>query len=92
MGNEQIRPTEEPQDYSSKSPNESPESESTLNITAFPDLTVIKESPNPPGSGKASEGQSEQPKISLLQSSKERLRRRLKDKVLKSCLEPVIQY
>ncbi|XP_040013634.1 CBP80/20-dependent translation initiation factor isoform X2 [Xiphias gladius] len=32
------------------------------------------------GSGKASEGQSEQPKISLLQSSKERLRRRLKDK------------
>ncbi|XP_071321569.1 CBP80/20-dependent translation initiation factor isoform X4 [Trachinotus anak] len=31
-------------------------------------------------SGKASEGQSEQPKISLLQSSKERLRRRLKDK------------
>ncbi|XP_070844946.1 CBP80/20-dependent translation initiation factor isoform X3 [Chaetodon trifascialis] len=33
-----------------------------------------------PRSGKASEGQSEQPKISLLQSSKERLRRRLKDK------------
>ncbi|XP_022618597.1 CBP80/20-dependent translation initiation factor isoform X1 [Seriola dumerili] len=32
------------------------------------------------GSGKANEGQSEQPKISLLQSSKERLRRRLKDK------------
>ncbi|XP_040915307.1 CBP80/20-dependent translation initiation factor isoform X3 [Toxotes jaculatrix] len=32
------------------------------------------------GSGTASEGQSEQPKISLLQSSKERLRRRLKDK------------
>uniref|UniRef100_A0A665UCF9 CBP80/20-dependent translation initiation factor n=1 Tax=Echeneis naucrates TaxID=173247 RepID=A0A665UCF9_ECHNA len=32
------------------------------------------------GGGKASEGQSEQPKISLLQSSKERLRRRLKDK------------
>ncbi|XP_035524360.1 CBP80/20-dependent translation initiation factor isoform X3 [Morone saxatilis] len=31
-------------------------------------------------SGKANEGQSEQPKISLLQSSKERLRRRLKDK------------
>ncbi|XP_040915308.1 CBP80/20-dependent translation initiation factor isoform X4 [Toxotes jaculatrix] len=31
-------------------------------------------------SGTASEGQSEQPKISLLQSSKERLRRRLKDK------------
>ncbi|XP_040013636.1 CBP80/20-dependent translation initiation factor isoform X4 [Xiphias gladius] len=45
-----------------------------------PDLTVNKESPNPAGSGKASEGQSEQPKISLLQSSKERLRRRLKDK------------
>ncbi|XP_028457232.1 CBP80/20-dependent translation initiation factor isoform X3 [Perca flavescens] len=31
-------------------------------------------------SGKANEGQPEQPKISLLQSSKERLRRRLKDK------------
>uniref|UniRef100_A0A3Q3VXU3 CBP80/20-dependent translation initiation factor n=1 Tax=Mola mola TaxID=94237 RepID=A0A3Q3VXU3_MOLML len=33
-----------------------------------------------PRSEKASEGQSEQPKISLLQSSRERLRRRLKDK------------
>nr|XP_046230688.1 CBP80/20-dependent translation initiation factor isoform X3 [Scatophagus argus] len=42
------------------------------------DLTVNKESPV--GSGKASEGQPQQPKISLLQSSKERLRRRLKDK------------
>ncbi|XP_053196371.1 CBP80/20-dependent translation initiation factor isoform X2 [Scomber japonicus] len=81
VGNEQInRPTEEPQDGSSKSPNESPQSESTFNTTAFPDLTVIKESPNPPGSGRASEGHSQQPKISLLQSSKERLRRRLKDK------------
>ncbi|XP_044190089.1 CBP80/20-dependent translation initiation factor isoform X2 [Thunnus albacares] len=74
VGNEQFRPTEEPQD-SSRSPNESPKSESTFNTTAFPDLTV-----NPPGSGKASEGHSKQPKISLLQSSKERLRRRLKDK------------
>ncbi|XP_056259406.1 CBP80/20-dependent translation initiation factor isoform X1 [Seriola aureovittata] len=76
-GDEQIRP---PQDCSSKSPNESPKSESTLITNAFPDLTVNKESPNPAGSGKANEGQSEQPKISLLQSSKERLRRRLKDK------------
>uniref|UniRef100_A0A4W6CIT2 CBP80/20-dependent translation initiation factor n=1 Tax=Lates calcarifer TaxID=8187 RepID=A0A4W6CIT2_LATCA len=32
------------------------------------------------GSGRASKGQLEQPRISLLQSSKERLRRRLKDK------------
>ncbi|CAK6955931.1 CBP80/20-dependent translation initiation factor isoform X2 [Scomber scombrus] len=81
VGNEQInRPTEEPQDGSSKSPNELPQSESTFNTTAFPDLTVIKESPNPPGSDRASEGHSQQPKISLLQSSKERLRRRLKDK------------
>ncbi|XP_071321567.1 CBP80/20-dependent translation initiation factor isoform X2 [Trachinotus anak] len=76
-GDEQIRP---PQDCSSKSPNESPKSESAPITNAFPDLTVNKESPNPAGSGKASEGQSEQPKISLLQSSKERLRRRLKDK------------
>ncbi|XP_031173283.1 CBP80/20-dependent translation initiation factor isoform X3 [Sander lucioperca] len=76
-GDEQIRP---PQDYNSKSPNESPRPESTPNTNAFPHLTVKKESPHPPGSGKASEGQSEQPKISLLQSSKERLRRRLKDK------------
>ncbi|XP_019937932.1 CBP80/20-dependent translation initiation factor isoform X2 [Paralichthys olivaceus] len=73
-GDEQIRP---PQDCSRKSPNESPKSESTPFTNTFPDLRV---SPNPAGSGKASEGQSEQPKVSLLQSSKERLRRRLKDK------------
>uniref|UniRef100_A0A8C4HDQ6 CBP80/20-dependent translation initiation factor n=1 Tax=Dicentrarchus labrax TaxID=13489 RepID=A0A8C4HDQ6_DICLA len=76
-GDEQIRP---PQDFSSKSLNESPQSESKPTTNAFPDLTFNKELPNPPGSGKANEGQSEQPKISLLQSSKERLRRRLKDK------------
>ncbi|XP_035524359.1 CBP80/20-dependent translation initiation factor isoform X2 [Morone saxatilis] len=76
-GDEQIRP---PQDFSSKSLNETPQSESKPTTNAFPDLTFNKELPNPPGSGKANEGQSEQPKISLLQSSKERLRRRLKDK------------
>ncbi|KAE8284985.1 CBP80/20-dependent translation initiation factor [Larimichthys crocea] len=75
-GNDHIRP---PHDFGSKIPNESPRPESISNTNAFPDLTV-KESVNIPGSGKASEGQSEQPKISLLQSSKERLRRRLKDK------------
>lgn len=89
LGDEQLRP---PQDFGGKSPSESPQSESTPTTNAFPDVTVNKESPNPPGSGKASEGQSEQPKISLLQSSKERLRRRLKDKVLKSCLVPVSPY
>ena len=88
-GDEQIRP---PQDCSRKSPNESPKSESTPFTNTFPDQPVIKEFPNPAGSWKASEGQSEQPKVSLLQSSKERLRRRLKDKVLESCLEPVSQY
>uniref|UniRef100_A0A3P8TE39 CBP80/20-dependent translation initiation factor n=1 Tax=Amphiprion percula TaxID=161767 RepID=A0A3P8TE39_AMPPE len=77
LGDEQIRP---PQDWSSKNPNESPKSDSVPSTNVFPDLTINKESPNPPRSGKASEGQSEQPKISLLQSSKERLRRRLKDK------------
>ncbi|XP_044029635.1 CBP80/20-dependent translation initiation factor isoform X1 [Siniperca chuatsi] len=76
-GDVQIRP---PQDWSSKSPNESPQYESTPSTNAVPDLTVNKESPNPPRSGKVSEGRSDQPKISLLQSSKERLRRRLKDK------------
>ncbi|XP_026153885.1 CBP80/20-dependent translation initiation factor isoform X2 [Mastacembelus armatus] len=77
LGDEQIRL---PQDCSRKSPNESPKSESTLSTNTFPDLTANKESPNPPGSGKICESQLEQPKISLLQSSKERLRRRLKDK------------
>lgn len=67
-------------DCSSKSLSESPKSDSTANTTAFADLTAYKELPNTPQSGKASEGQSEQPKICLLQSSKERLRRRLKDK------------
>ncbi|KAM9841876.1 CBP80/20-dependent translation initiation factor [Aulostomus maculatus] len=77
---EQIRPTEEPQDCSRKSPSESPKSESTFNSNAFPDLTVKTESPNSAGSSRAGKGQSREPKISLLQSSKERLRRRLKDK------------
>ncbi|XP_047185424.1 CBP80/20-dependent translation initiation factor isoform X5 [Scophthalmus maximus] len=74
---EQFRP---PQDCSRKSPGESPKSESTPITNTFPDWPVNKESPSPAGSGKASEAQSEQPKVSLLQSSKERLRRRLKDK------------
>ncbi|KAI9524681.1 hypothetical protein NQZ68_016690 [Dissostichus eleginoides] len=79
---ENVKPGEEqisaPQDF--RSPTESPRPESTPNTNAFPQPTVKKESPNPPGSRKASEGQSERPKIDLLQSSKERLRRRLKDK------------
>lgn len=79
-GDEQIRP---PQVFGSGSPP----SESTPTTNAFPDLTVNKELL--PGSEKASEGQLEKPKVSLLQSSRERLRRRLKDKVLKSCLFPV---
>lgn len=66
-------------------PSQSPESKPATN--APPVLMLNKEVP--PGSEKASEGQLEKPKISLLQSSKERLRRRLKDKVLKSCLLPV---
>ncbi|KAK5900811.1 hypothetical protein CgunFtcFv8_025742 [Champsocephalus gunnari] len=79
---ENVKPGEEqisaPQDF--RSPTESPRPESAPNTNAFPQPTVKKESPNPPGSRKASEGQSERPKIDLLQSSKERLRRRLKDK------------
>ncbi|XP_063745849.1 CBP80/20-dependent translation initiation factor isoform X2 [Eleginops maclovinus] len=82
-GEEQISA---PQDYSCKSPTESPRPESTPNTHAFPQPTFKKESLNPPGSRKASEGQSERPKVDLLQSSKERLRRRLKDKE-ESCVE-----
>ncbi|KAM9306904.1 CBP80/20-dependent translation initiation factor isoform 2-T2 [Pholidichthys leucotaenia] len=77
LGDEHIRPS---QDGSSRSPDESPKYDSAPNTTALPDQTVNKESSHPPQSGKASEGWTEQPKISLLQSSKERLRRRLKDK------------
>ncbi|KAM3873904.1 CBP80/20-dependent translation initiation factor [Diretmus argenteus] len=79
-GEEQSKPPQEPKDCRSKSPNGSPKSGSTANQNSCPDQTVNQESPSPPGSGKASEGQSQPPKISLLQSSKERLRRRLKDK------------
>ncbi|XP_069026932.1 CBP80/20-dependent translation initiation factor isoform X2 [Embiotoca jacksoni] len=77
LGDEQIRPL---QDCSSKSPNESPRSDSAPSSNAFPHPVGNKESPSPPRGGEAREGQSELPKISLLQSSKERLRRRLKDK------------
>ncbi|MEQ2290655.1 hypothetical protein AMECASPLE_005371 [Ameca splendens] len=74
---EQFRPL---QDCNNRSPNESPKSAPTPSATALPDPTVNKESLNMPPSLKASDGQAEQPRVSLLQSSKERLRRRLKDK------------
>ncbi|XP_029940367.1 CBP80/20-dependent translation initiation factor isoform X2 [Salarias fasciatus] len=83
LGEEQIRP---PQDRGSKSPSESPKSDATAKTNSFPDLRVHKESPSPPRSGKTGGDQSEQPKISLLQSSKERLLRRLKDKE-EACVE-----
>lgn len=77
-----------PADAAATWPSQSPGSKPATN--ACPVLTPDKEAP--PGSEKASEGQLEAPKISLLQSSKERLRRRLKDKVPKSCLAPVRAY
>lgn len=78
MGDQQIRP---PQECNiNRSPIESPTSAPTPSVTALPDLKVTKESLKVPPSGKASNDQAEQPKVSLLQSSKERLRRRLKDK------------
>ncbi|XP_067339893.1 CBP80/20-dependent translation initiation factor isoform X1 [Channa argus] len=76
-GDEQIRPR---QDCSGKNPTDSSNSEPIPTTKALPDLKANKDSPNPPGSGKANESESEQPKINLLRSSKERLRRRLKDK------------
>ncbi|KAK2819255.1 hypothetical protein Q5P01_024816 [Channa striata] len=76
-GDEQIRPA---QDSSSKNASELFKSETRPITKAFPDLKVNRDSPNLSGSGKANESQAEQPKINLLQSSKERLRRRLKDK------------
>lgn len=69
-------------------PSQSPESKPATNTS--PVLMPNKEAP--PGGEKLREGQLEKPKISLLQSSKERLRRRLKDKVPKSCLPPVRAY
>lgn len=77
-----------PVDIAATCPGQPPESKPATN--ASPVLMPNKEAP--PGSEKTSEGQPEKPKISLLQSSKERLRRRLKDKVPKSCLLPVRAY
>ncbi|KAM8827683.1 CBP80/20-dependent translation initiation factor isoform 2-T3 [Spinachia spinachia] len=81
---ENVKPEEEPvrtpPDNSGKSPADSPAPESTAGTNTRPHPAVRKESPNTPGGGKGGEGQSHQPRISLLQSSKERLRRRLKDK------------
>ncbi|XP_017263089.1 CBP80/20-dependent translation initiation factor isoform X2 [Kryptolebias marmoratus] len=71
VANEHIRPPPECN-------NRSPKADSAPSTNALQDPRVNEEPPNPPQSG--SEGQSEQPKINLLQSSKERLRRRLKDK------------
>lgn len=76
-----------PVDTRGMSPSLSPPSESTPATHPSPDPMLNKEPP--PGSEKTSEGQLDKPKISLLQSSRERLRRRLKDKVVKSCLLPV---
>lgn len=72
--------SQEPQDRTTRSPTESSKSESTPTKSAFSEMTVNKEPPRPPGSGGVMEGQSEQPRIILLQSSRERLSRRLKDK------------
>uniref|UniRef100_A0A096LVJ2 Cap binding complex dependent translation initiation factor n=1 Tax=Poecilia formosa TaxID=48698 RepID=A0A096LVJ2_POEFO len=77
VSDEHIRP---PQDCNHRSPNESPNSAPTPSATALPDPTVNKESLSMLPSRKVSDGQAEQPRVSLLQSSKERLRRRLKDK------------
>uniref|UniRef100_H2LMJ6 CBP80/20-dependent translation initiation factor n=1 Tax=Oryzias latipes TaxID=8090 RepID=H2LMJ6_ORYLA len=78
VDDKQSRPLK--QNDSSRSPNDSARPDSTHSTDPLPDLIVRKECPNPQRGGKASEGQSEQPKVSLLQSSKERLRGRLKDK------------
>ncbi|TNM92351.1 hypothetical protein fugu_019363 [Takifugu bimaculatus] len=67
-----------PVDIGGTSPSQSPPSESTPATNPSADPMLNKELP--PGSKKTSEGQLEKPKISLLQSSRERLRRRLKDK------------
>uniref|UniRef100_A0A1A7XD29 CBP80/20-dependent translation initiation factor n=1 Tax=Iconisemion striatum TaxID=60296 RepID=A0A1A7XD29_9TELE len=77
LGDEHIRPLQEP---SSQSANESPKTDSAPRTDILPELTVNKKSPKQPASRNAGEGHVEEPKISLLQSSKERLRRRLKDK------------
>lgn len=63
-------------DASSKSASESPRTETTPTKPDCPDLTLNKWGPKLTGV----EGPSQLPKISLLQSSKERLRKRLKDK------------
>nr|XP_057920169.1 CBP80/20-dependent translation initiation factor isoform X1 [Doryrhamphus excisus] len=77
VGDKQIRQMDEPRDR--KSPGDSSRSESALDTNASSDLTG-KDSPSPRGASTSSKGQSREPHISLLQSSKERLRRRLKDK------------
>ncbi|XP_015231886.1 PREDICTED: CBP80/20-dependent translation initiation factor isoform X2 [Cyprinodon variegatus] len=77
VGDEQIR---QAQDCNNRSPINSPRSAPSPSATALLDPTVSKEVLNIQPSGKASDGLTERPKVSLLQSSKERLRRRLKDK------------
>ncbi|XP_056147045.1 CBP80/20-dependent translation initiation factor [Lampris incognitus] len=77
---EQSKPPQGPKDFSSRGPAESPRSWTTTSQKICPDEMGNQEFPSPPQSWKSNEGQSEQPRISLLQSSKERLRRRLKDK------------
>ncbi|XP_061655770.1 CBP80/20-dependent translation initiation factor isoform X6 [Phyllopteryx taeniolatus] len=68
-----TRQIEEPRDC--KSPADSPKSESALGANISSDVTAGKES-----LGSSGQGPSREPQISLLQSSKERLQRRLKDK------------
>ncbi|XP_043952417.1 CBP80/20-dependent translation initiation factor isoform X2 [Gambusia affinis] len=68
------------QAFNHRSPNESPNSAPSPSATAHSDPTVNKESLSMLPSRKVSDGHAEQPRVSLLQSSKERLRRRLKDK------------
>ncbi|XP_037340945.2 CBP80/20-dependent translation initiation factor isoform X2 [Pungitius pungitius] len=73
-------PVRTPPHHGGRSPAESPGPAPTAGPNARPHPAGPKESPDAPGAGTGGEGQSQQPRISLLQSSKERLRRRLKDK------------
>ncbi|XP_020780824.1 CBP80/20-dependent translation initiation factor isoform X1 [Boleophthalmus pectinirostris] len=81
---ENVKQSFGPKNASTKSPPEPGQPQSLTTKNHCIDLTINKEPPRPAGG--EDHGQLQQPKISLLQSSKEGLRKRLKDKE-EACVE-----
>uniref|UniRef100_A0A3Q2YWF8 Cap binding complex dependent translation initiation factor n=1 Tax=Hippocampus comes TaxID=109280 RepID=A0A3Q2YWF8_HIPCM len=77
---ETVKVTSDKHTWQMEEPRDSSKADSAPDANALSDVAAGKESP-----GSSGQSVSREPQISLLRSSKERLERRLKDKVRQSC-------